>query len=134
MVTYTYSMLQNVLNIDTDDVTAANTENLIDQAIHLLNLAGAHVANDRSVSYTDITNLSGTAGSKTVTLTSAQAGAVTEVAKAVYYRDYREQVPVTLGELGAQVAATPEPWALAVEMALGLIASASTNRDFLLVQ
>jgi hypothetical protein len=69
-----------------------------------------------------------------VTLTSAQAGAVTEVAKAVYYRDYREQVPVTLGELGAQVAATPEPWALAVEMALGLIASASTNRDFLLVQ
>jgi hypothetical protein len=134
MVTYTYSTLQSLINIDTDDVTAANTENMIDQAIHLINLAGAHVANDRSVSYTDITNLSGTAGSKTVTLTSAQAGAVTEVAKAVYYRDYREQVPVTLGELGAQVAATPEPWELAVEMALGLIASASTNRDFLLVR
>jgi hypothetical protein len=134
MVTYTYSTLQSIINIDTDDVTAANTENMIDQAIHLLNLAGAHVANDRSVSYTDITNLSGTAGSKTVTLTSAQSGAVTEVAKAIYYKDYREQIPVTLGELGAQVAATPEPWELAVEMALGLIASASTNRDFLLVR
>jgi hypothetical protein len=134
MVTYTYNSFHSVINLDTGDISAIVTETVIDQAIHLINLAGAHVANDRSVSYTDISNLSGTAGSKTVTLTSAQAGAVTEVAKAVYYRDYREQVPVTLGELGSQVAATPEPWELAVEMALGLIASASTNRDFLLVR
>lgn len=64
--------LSNLLNI-AGAVTDTILEAMIDGAIDRLNRYG-----------TSISNMSGTAGSKTVSLTSAQRGAVLEVASAIY--------------------------------------------------
>jgi len=87
MVSVAYSDLQTVLNLTTNDISAANTETLIDWAIDLLNLYG-------NVS---ISNMSGVAGSKTVTLTSKQRGAVFFVARSIYYAGYMDPRPMSVG-------------------------------------
>lgn len=88
MPSVSYSDFQSVMNLDPDiDVSAANTENLLDYAIDLLNVYGN----------LSISNMSGAAGSKTVTLTSKQRGAVFMVARALYYSDYRSQIISSVG-------------------------------------
>jgi hypothetical protein len=87
MVSVAYTDFHNVMNLSTtgnNAITAVNTENLLDYAIDLLNI----------YSNSGISNMSGAAGSKTVTLTSAQRGAVFMVGRALYYSSYRNQVTV----------------------------------------
>jgi len=60
----------NVMNLS---LTATQAEYILDQAINELNVEGA-----------GLSNMAGEAGSKTVTLTSKQQGAVFAVARAVY--------------------------------------------------
>src|SRR4030067_765613 len=72
MTTITASDLDSLLNLDgevDDDILEA----MIDAAIDRLNLYG-----------TDLPTLTGTAGSKTVSVTSAERGAILQVASAVY--------------------------------------------------
>lgn len=75
MVVLTYSDVHHVMQLTVSDLTAVNTEYLIDLAIDLLNLYGA----------ADLTNLAGVAGAKTVTVTSAQRGAILLVVRALYH-------------------------------------------------
>lgn len=79
MVTVTYASLHSLLNLTTSNISAINTENLIDMAINMLNLYG-----DLSISA-----MSGSSGSKTVTLTSAEWAAVFLVCRALYYSGYK---------------------------------------------
>ena len=111
MVSVAYSDLHNVLNLSVGDISAAKTEALLDQAIDLLNL----YANQT------ISNMAGAAGSKTVTLTSKQRGAVIEVAKAVYYRDYLSQVPIQGEGVNANIGPSLDPVAVAKEAGFNLI-------------
>lgn len=111
MVSVSYSDLHNLLNLSVGDISAAKTEALLDQAIDLLNL----YANQ------SLSNMSGDAGSKTVTLTSKQRGAVLEVAKAVYYRDYLSQTPITGGNVNAQISPNRDPVDVAKEAGFNLI-------------
>lgn len=86
MVSVTYSSFHSVMNLTIGDIPAVNTENLLDWAIDTINLYG-------NVS---ITNMAGVAGSKTVTLTSKQRGAVFLMAKFLYpsYRGPKDKVSV----------------------------------------
>ena len=72
MVTVNAAMLQNLVNESTT-LTATKAEVIEDQAINLLNVYGA-----------TLDNLTGTAGTKTGTYTSKQAGAIMNVAVCVY--------------------------------------------------
>lgn len=84
MGTVTATTLETLL--DASDMTDATTEAIIDQAINLLNLYGA-----------ELSNMGGTAGSKTVSLESKAEGAVIEVARAVYYSFYKGLDSTTIG-------------------------------------
>jgi hypothetical protein len=80
MATITYSTLTDLLDLSVPtDITAANAEKIIDQAIDLLNLYGN----------LDLPNMSGTAGAKSVSVESRQRGAILSVARAVYYGFYK---------------------------------------------
>ena len=72
MASVTATDFINVMNI-TDSAT--NMEPVLDLAIDTLNLYGA----------ASISNMSGDAGSKTVSLTSKQRGAVFHLARMIYY-------------------------------------------------
>lgn len=98
MVDITYSTLHTLLHLSTE-VTAATTEAIIDQAINLLNLH----------SNVTIANMSGVAGSKTVSVTSKQAGAIMEVAKAIYYRSYLSQLSSATGGMTGSPAGIDDP-------------------------
>ncbi len=58
----------------------ANAELLIDQAVNRLNIYGA-----------DLPNMTGTAGTKTLSCESNQAGAIYEAARLVYHGYYKGQ-------------------------------------------
>ena len=80
MATITYATLTDLLNLSVpSDITAANAEKVIDQAIDSLNLYGD----------LDIPNMTGTAGTKSVSITSGERGAILMVARAVYYGFYK---------------------------------------------
>ena len=79
MVSVSYSDVHNVMNLTLKAISAANTENLIDYAIDMLDLHG-----DLSIS-----NMTGTAGSKTVTLTQRERAAVLTVVRALYLSFYK---------------------------------------------
>jgi len=111
MVSVAYSDLHNVLNLSVGDISAIKTEALLDQAIDLLNL----YANQT------LSNMAGTAGSKTVTLTSKQRAAVFEVAKAVYYKDFLSQVHLSGDGVSASVSSTLDPVAVAKEAGFLLV-------------
>jgi hypothetical protein len=66
--------LQTLLNAL--QVSATNMENLIDLAVDLLNLEGA-----------DLPNMSGTAGSKTLSVESTEKAAIFLAARAIYHSD-----------------------------------------------
>ena len=86
MVSVTYSAFHSVMNLTIGDIPAVNTENLLDWAIDTINLYGN----------TAISNMTGVAGSKTVTLTSRQRGAVFILAKFLYpsYRGPKDKISV----------------------------------------
>lgn len=89
MVSVTYTSLHNFINVDATDITAAKTEDLIDVAIDLLN---AHNA--------ELDNLSGAAGSKTVTVSSAGRGSILNLAAMLYRFKYVNPQQANLGPIG----------------------------------
>ncbi len=68
-------------NIDSD-ITQTQWESLIDQAIDKIN---GYARDDL------LPNMTGTAGSKSVSVTSAQAGFIRSIAVAVYHREYKNE-------------------------------------------
>ena len=74
----------NVMNIDD---SATNMEYVLDLAIDTLNLYGAEA----------IDNMSGDAGSKTVTLTSRQRGGVFHLARVIYHEFFKHKKSVNVG-------------------------------------
>ena len=76
MTTITATWLQSAFN--DDSIEAEDAEIVIDDAIDLLNSFGA-----------DLDNLTGTAGSKTGSYTSGQAGAIKVISKEIYARHYK---------------------------------------------
>lgn len=74
MVDITYSTLQSVLSIP--QMSAVNIESLLDIAIDLLNLYGA-----------DLPNMTGTAGSKSVSVDGQAKAAIFLAARAIYHSD-----------------------------------------------
>jgi len=80
MVSVTYSSLTGLLNLDVPgDLSAAQAEDILDMAINQINLF-ANVS---------VSNMSGTAGSKTVTLTRSQWAAVYLVARVLYESGFK---------------------------------------------
>lgn len=79
MATITYSDFQSVMNLTISDISAINTEKILDLAIDCLNLYGN----------LELSNLQGTAGSKTVSVESKQKAAIYLVARAVYYSFFK---------------------------------------------
>lgn len=75
-VTVSGAFAQTLYNDST--TTATVWETIIDTAINILNTYGA-----------GISNLSGTTGSKSLTATSAQAGAIWAVTQQVYSKHYK---------------------------------------------
>ena len=73
MVTITGSDFKGL--IQDASISDTNAEKIVDEAIDLLNLYGEDL---------DLSNLSGTAGSKTVAVTSKKRGAIYLFARAVY--------------------------------------------------
>ena len=106
MSTVTYSTFHTLLHISTE-LAPATTEAILDDAINKLNL----------YSNVTISNMSGVAGSKTVTLTSKQCGAVIEVAKAIYYRTYLSQLTASLGGMSGAPGNVDHPDIVAQRMA-----------------
>ena len=81
MATITASDLDSRLHLE-DAVDEEDLEILIDGAIDLLNVY--LLKHGKSIG-----NMTGTAGSKTVTVTSAEKGAIMMVACSLYSRDYK---------------------------------------------
>lgn len=75
MVSLTASSLSTLVNDTT--ITAATAEIIIDQAVNTLNLYGA-----------SLSNMTGVAGAKTLAATSAEAGAILDVAVEIYSQYY----------------------------------------------
>jgi len=90
LVSVTATDFINVMNI-TDSAT--NMEYVLDLAIDTLNLYGA----------TTIANMSGTAGSKTVSLTSKQKGGVFLVARDIYYGVFKGIENITVAGLAVTI-------------------------------
>ena len=78
MANLTASDIDTLLNLNGSPATTV-IETWIDQAINLLILYGR----------LDMSNMSGTAGSKSVSLESAEQGAVVEICRIIYYDYYK---------------------------------------------
>ena len=76
MVSVTADTFKDLMNLPTLD--DADVEQILDMAVDCLNLYGQ----------LDMSNMAGTAGSKTLNLTSQQKAAVFIVARAIYYGFY----------------------------------------------
>jgi len=88
MVSVTASTLSNILP-DDSDLTATIAEYIIDQSIDLLNLF--------SGTDEDLDNMSGTAGSMTVTVDGYERGAINMVARIIYYSFFKGQIGASSG-------------------------------------
>ena len=86
MASVTGDDFRNVMNLVS--MSDENAEYILDFAIDLLNIYDVQLS-----------NMSGSAGSKTVTLTSKQRGGVFLVARAVYYSMFKELENVNIGSL-----------------------------------
>jgi len=84
MTSVSASDFDGVMNLG-GQVSDTNIERILDLAIDTLNLFGA-----------DLSNMSGTAGSKTVGLESNEKAAVFIVARAVYYSFYKDIEPAAV--------------------------------------
>ena len=83
MPTVTATEFKAILNLDDDtDFTATYAEYILDQAINLLNLALAPWD-------LEVSNMSGDAGSMTLTVDKKTKAAIYEVAAAVYSEKYK---------------------------------------------
>ena len=78
MVSLTYANLQT-LTYDTT-ITAATCEEIIDHAVDKIN---GYIGDDL------LPNMTGTAGSKTLSVSSREAGFIKSLAVAIYKNDYR---------------------------------------------
>jgi len=98
MVSVEHGDLQNLLGALSDaTLPPARAENLIDQAIDMLNMHGL-----------SISNMSGSEGSKTVTLTSGQRGAVLELGAMIYRHRYTNPQQASIGPLSVGGTGTTE--------------------------
>ena len=88
MPNMTAADLDAILNL-AGQVSDTNLEKIIDLAVDCLNLYGN----------IDLSNMSGTAGAKTVSLESREKGAVFIVARAIYYSFYKGVESSTVGGL-----------------------------------
>lgn len=88
MVTVQASDLDAILHLS-GGVDDQDLEAILDQAIDKINLYG----------HTDISNMTGTAGSKTVNLESREKAAVFMAARAVYYGYYKGLESSSVGGL-----------------------------------
>lgn len=79
MTSYTYADFHALMNVTVSDISAINVEKLLDLSIGCLNLHGQ----------LDMSVMSGTAGAKTLNLTSQQWAAVMLAARAIYYGFYK---------------------------------------------
>lgn len=92
MVSITADAFQAIMNLSDTDITNTNAENLIDQAVNRLNTYGL-----------SIPNMTGAAESKTLSVSSGEAGAIYEVARIIYYGYYKGQETVAIQGLSASV-------------------------------
>lgn len=123
---YTYTMLTNLMNLSVGsgagyDISAINAELVIDLAINCLNLFGA-----------SLSNMTGTAGSKTVTLEPAEHAAISLVARAIYYSFHKSLVTVGVGGLSlstSDLLKDPATLQLIKDCALQLKAGAGSDED-----
>lgn len=89
----TYTDLTTIVDFA---LTPATAEAIMINAIRELNLYLKRVGQE-------LPNLSGTAGSRTVTVDDAEAGAIIKVSKAIYFRDYKGPVQATVGNISYTV-------------------------------
>jgi len=87
MVSVTADTFKDLMNLPTLD--DADVEQILDMAVDCLNLYGQ----------LDMSNMAGTAGSKTLNLTSQQKAAVFIVARAIYYGFYLHLSSSSVGGL-----------------------------------
>lgn len=94
MATITAATLRTLTN--NPNIALADCEEIIDHAIDKINLAGQKY--DLSLN-----NMTGTAGSKTLNVTSAEKGAIMEVAIAVYSGNYSSSssTSISIGPLSS---------------------------------
>ena len=92
MVSVTADTFKDLMNLPTLD--DADVEQILDMAVDCLNLYGQ----------LDMSNMAGTAGSKTLNLTSQQKAAVFIVARAIYYGFY---LRLSSGSVGGLTVTTP---------------------------
>lgn len=93
MPTVSAADLDAILNL-AGQVSNEHLENIIDLSIDLLNLLGA-----------DLSNMSGTAGDKSVGLESPEKAAVFLVARTVYYGFYKD---LDTSSVGGLTVSTPD--------------------------
>lgn len=105
---------RNVMNLPT--MSDEDAEYILDLSIDTLNLYGA-----------SLSNMSGAAGSKTVTLTSKERGGVFSVARIVYEDFYLRSDSVSVG--GASVSTTDLLGTPTIEAAIQRIASRLAQGD-----
>lgn len=88
MVSVTASTFTNIMPED-DYLTATIAEYIIDRAIDLLNLYGGIDE--------DMSNMSGAAGSMTLTVEGYERGAIIMVARPIYYAFFKGQIGTSAG-------------------------------------
>lgn len=85
MVTITATQMEAILDLSTSDITLINMEKLIDVAVNRLNTYRC-----------ELPNMTGTEGTKTLSVESREAGAIQEVTRIIYYGHYRGQENLTI--------------------------------------
>jgi len=90
MASYTYSSFHSPLGLTIANIPAINTENLVNTVIGCLKVFGA-----------DIPIMTGTAGSKTVTLSDKQFGGVMLIFRPAYASFYKNAANKNTGGIGA---------------------------------
>jgi len=116
MVTINAALLQAQFNDAA--ISATNSEIVLDGAINLLNTFGA-----------DIDNLTGVAGSKTGTYTSAQTGAIMTMAQKIYSKHWKNAAnsSTNLGSMGVTYGADTELLTYAGKLAKALKTATTTG-------
>ena len=118
MVSVTYTTFHDLMNLTTTLISAADTEALIDQAIDMMNLYFG----------TSLSNMTGSAGSKTVTLAQEDKAAVMTITRTLYLTFYLPQQNASLGGVSstpAEVFTNPN-----VQAMLKIIGRMRHNRVF----
>jgi len=88
LVSLTAATIKVILNLTDTDISDTNFEPIVDVAVDLLNLYGA-----------DISNMSGTAGTKTIGVDSKQKGALILVTREVWYGIHQGPEEVNVGNI-----------------------------------